>query len=251
MKLKILIVEDDPNMSLILKKVLYNISEVEIVGEAHNGNDAINLTIEREPDVIFMDIDLPEKDGIQTAKEILNIKPDVFLIYATGYSEYMPEAFELYAFDYLLKPYKLERIAQSVEKIRELMAIKERAISKQNSIASSGEISKKVGIKIEGVVVFLEKEKVIFISREKRKTVIHTIGGEKILTNESLDILEKRLISNNFFRCHRSYIINLDMLQEIQPWSRGNYLVIFTNKNKEIAYMTEDKYKVLQEKLNI
>jgi len=238
-------------MSLILKKTINSISGVQIVGEAKNGNDAINLTVELEPDVIFMDIDLPEKDGIQAAKEILDIQPDVFLIYATGYSEYMPEAFEMYAFDYLIKPYKLERIEQNIEKIRELIAVRERAVSRQNSIAFSGDISKKVGIKIEGIVVFLEKEKIVFISREKRKTVIHTMNEEKMSTNESLDILEKRLTSKNFFRCHRSYIINLDMLQEIQPWSRGNYLVIFTDKFKEVAYMTEEKFKVLQEKLNI
>src|SRR5690554_1896959 len=132
MNLKVLIVEDDPNMSLILKKTLNSISGVQIIGEAKNGQEAINLTAELEPNVIFMDIDLPKKDGIQAAKEILNIQPDIFVIYATGYSEYMPEAFEMYAFDYLLKPYKLERIAQTIEKIRELIAVRERAVSGKN-----------------------------------------------------------------------------------------------------------------------
>ena len=105
-------------MRLILSKALQSIPDVQIVGEAGTGTQAVEKMVELEPDVVFMDIDLPEKDGITTAKEILDINPDIFLIFATGYSQYMPEAFELYAFDYLMKPFQIERIRETIRKIQ-------------------------------------------------------------------------------------------------------------------------------------
>ncbi len=155
MVLKVLVVEDDPNMCLILKKALIRIPGVEVVGEAVNGTEAVNLTERLEPDVIFMDVELPEKDGIEASREILDILPNVFLIYATGHPEYMSEAFEVYAFDYLLKPYKMERLTQTMTKIQQLMEKRQKSISKNwdISIHGSGSIQNKVAVRIERKLV--------------------------------------------------------------------------------------------------
>lgn len=102
-----------------------------------------------------MDVELPEKDGIEASREILDILPNVFLIYATGHPEYMSEAFEVYAFDYLLKPYKMERLTQTMTKIQQLMEKRQKSISKNwdISIHGSGSIQNKVAVRIERKLV--------------------------------------------------------------------------------------------------
>lgn len=245
--LKILIVEDDPQMRLILSKALQSIPDVQIVGEAGTGTQAVEKMVELEPDVVFMDIDLPEKDGITTAKEILDINPDIFLIFATGYSQYMPEAFELYAFDYLMKPFQIERIRETIRKIKQLVRLKNVAVSSNTQLQSTSPISQKIAVKIDRSIIFIDTDKINFFGRKNRKTIIVT-GQDELITYETIDILERRIASRNFFRCHQSYLINLDLVTEIQPWARGLYIVFFAQTKKH-AFMTEEKYKVLQEKL--
>ncbi|KUO52850.1 MAG: hypothetical protein APF76_14585 [Desulfitibacter sp. BRH_c19] len=248
--MKVLIVEDDPKMRLILKKSLTNIPGTEVIGEAVNGTEAVEMTEALSPQVIFMDIDLPEKDGFKASREILDINPEIFLVYATGFSNYMQEAFELYAFDYLLKPYKIERIKETIEKINYLLKLKERARSRDVKPEHQITNSRKVALKVDRNLVFVDVEKIILVGREKRKTIIVTSDTKQMSTYEALDTLDKRIDKNNFFRAHQSFLINLDMVAEIQPWSRSTYLVIFNN-TKKTAFMTEVKYKILQQRFKL
>lgn len=250
MVLKVLIVEDDANMRLILKRALLGIQDVEVVGEAESGTEAVSLANQLEPNVIIMDVELPGKDGIEASREILDIIPDVFLIYATGHPDYMTEAFEVYAFDYLLKPYKIERLNQTIIKIQKLLEKKQESTLKNGKeISEPKGVPHKVAVKIEHNLSLIDIDKIFFINREKRKTVIHIDNGN-IMTNESLEGLEKRIGTGNFMRTHRSYLVNLNKVKEIQPWSRSEYIVIFVGI-KEAAYITDEKYKELQRKLNI
>lgn len=252
MRLKVLVVDDDANMRIILKKTLQGIYGVEVIGEAANGVEAINLAVSFEPDVIFMDVDMPKKDGVEASKEIVDILPDIFLVYATGHPEYMMEAFEVYAFDYLLKPYKKERLVQTIMRIQQLVALREKTISKKRkqTVSENRSIHNKVAVRIDRNLALLDTGKITYISREKRKTVIHNDDGKKIAVNESLDTLEKRIVDANFIRTHRSYLVNLDKVVGIEPWSRNNYMLVFSN-SKEVAYITDDRYKELREKLNV
>ncbi|WP_018210906.1 LytR/AlgR family response regulator transcription factor [Desulfitobacterium hafniense] len=251
MVLRVLIVEDDANMRLILKRALFGIPNVEVVGEAGNGTEAVGLAADLEPHVIIMDVDLPGKDGVEASREILNISPDVFLVYATGHPEYMAEAFEMYAFDYLVKPYRMERLTQTITRIQKLIESRENNIQQSREKAINPVVIKnKVAVKIEGKLTLIDTTKIIYINRDKRKTVIHTIDG-KVMTNESLEALEKKLEAPNFMRTHRSYLVNLDRVIEIQPWSRNEYLVVFGGGFKEGAYITDEKYRELKVKLNL
>ena len=126
---------------------------------------------------------------------------------------------------------------------------KEEFISRQEKAASSTELSKKIAVKVNHTIVIIEMRKIVFINRENRKTTIHLENDKIISTNEQLDVIENRLSENSFFRCHRSFIINLDKVAEIQPWSRNSYIVIFNNSkaSKKAAYITKNRYKKLQE----
>lgn len=252
MGIKVLVVDDDANMRLILKKTLQGIPRVEVVGEAVNGKEAIDLTSSLEPDVILMDVDMPERDGVEASKEIVDILPDVFLVYATGYPEYMKEAFEVYAFDYLLKPYNKERLIQTMTKIQQLVELREKNTSKSRELCvlGTGSIHNKLAVRIERKLALLDTDKITYISREKRKTIIHTDIGKKIVISETLDALEKRVTDRSFIRTHRSYLVNLDKVVQIEPWSRNNYMLVFGSL-KEVAYITEERYRELREKLNV
>ena len=115
--LKVLIADDDPNMRLVIKKVLEEMDDIQVEGEADNGIDLIKMSEKLLPDIIFLDIDMPEKSGIDAAREIFHTNPHISFVFVTAYNNYTREAFELYAVDYLVKPFNLNRIKQTIEKI--------------------------------------------------------------------------------------------------------------------------------------
>ena len=108
--LRIIIVDDEEKMRYILKKALLKVPGITIVGEAQNGTEAIQLVEEVRPDGVFMDVEMPEMNGIDAAKLIADIDPKCMIVFITAYQEYMPEAFALYAFDYIVKPFQLKRL---------------------------------------------------------------------------------------------------------------------------------------------
>jgi len=118
--LKVIIAEDDPAMRLILRRVIEGISELEIVAEAEDGLQLIQLTEELMPDVVFLDISMPVLGGLEAAKKIFSINPTISIIFATGHDNYTHEAFEVYAFDYLVKPFNLDRIKQTMARLKEM-----------------------------------------------------------------------------------------------------------------------------------
>ena len=116
--LSVLIAEDDPAMSHVLNRTLSQIPGVEILGEAADGITALDMVEKLNPRVVFIDIDLPGKNGVELAREICDINPQTILIFATAFDDHTHEAFEVYAFDYLIKPFKLDRIKKTMERIK-------------------------------------------------------------------------------------------------------------------------------------
>lgn len=119
--LKVLIADDEAGMRHLLRKAVEKIDGFEVVGEAADGESAVSLAEKINPDVIFMDVEMPGLNGIECAKRIQDINPKVVVIFATGHEEYMPEAFELYAFDYITKPFNIQRIHQTLDRIASLL----------------------------------------------------------------------------------------------------------------------------------
>lgn len=244
--LKVLIAEDDPAMRLVLKKCLIGISGLEITGEAENGRQLMQLVEEMKPDVVFVDVDMPEMTGVEAAKEIFDIDPKIFIIFATAYDNYTHEAFHVYAFDYLVKPFDLERIRQTMGKIKELKAERDKTGFFKRLAKQLGKDNFKLMIPANDRYNFVNMQEIILISRINRKTVIFTTHGI-VKTYESLQKLGERLKNDHFFRCHKGYIINTDMVTEISPWGHKTYLVKLANTN-ETALMTFDKAREFREK---
>ncbi|MCS5696471.1 LytR/AlgR family response regulator transcription factor [Desulfofundulus thermocisternus] len=243
--LTVLIAEDDPAMRHILRKTLSQIPGVEVLGEAGDGITALKMMEELNPRVIFIDIDLPGKNGVELAREICDINPQTILIFATAYPDYTHEAFEVYAYDYLVKPFKLDRIKKTMERIKQHE--EQRApvpVKEFTPPVAARTTPARLVIRQDENLVFLDTQDIILITREDRKTVILT-REEKLNTTESLNSIEERLPGNNFFRSHRAYIVNLNMVREIRPWGKNSYQITFSG-TKQKALLASNKARELE-----
>ena len=247
MKLKVVIADDESGMRLVLKKAIEKIEGFELVGEAEDGNTLLSLFDEFHPDVVLMDVEMPKQTGVECARKIFDINPKTFIIFATAHNEYMTEAFEMYAFDYIVKPFKIERLFQTLERIKALSEQKE--TQSINKIIRHDKGLEKILIKSKEGISFIDMNDIVIIQREDRNTVLYTVD-ESYSTSEGLSELEERLDKNQFFRSHKSYIINLSMLHKIYPYGRWTYIIKLRNTDKD-ALLTHDKYEELKRIFNM
>ncbi len=239
---KVIIADDDEGMRLLLKKAIEKNKAFKVIAEAADGESAAFLAEEHQPDVLFLDVEMPVFSGIECAERILDKNPKTILIFATAHEQYMPEAFRLYAFDYLVKPFHPDRIAQTLNRIVLLHEHKDTSVA--TSVTHREKWPGKLLIKNKEGVTFVDQEEILLIQREDHSTAIYT-ANERYLTSEGLSELERRLNSEVFFRSHKSYIINLAMIYKIYPYGRWTYVVKLKNTSRD-ALITHEKYEELQ-----
>ena len=118
--IRLIMADDDQNMRFVLKKALSKYDEIQLISDVGSGQEAVALFEAHDIDVAFLDVDMPGLNGVETAKMILDINPKCAIVFITAHDEYMKDAFELYAYDYIVKPFKLERLNQTIERLLEL-----------------------------------------------------------------------------------------------------------------------------------
>lgn len=245
MAFTVIIADDDKDMRLIIKKILDKFDGFELIGEAEDGAATLKLVEDKSPDVIFLDVEMPKLDGVECAKKIVDINPKSVIVFATAHHEYMTDAFEVYAFDYITKPFKVDRIYKTLRKIE---ATKDKTLLQGLLRNNKPNLQlKKLIIKNKEGTSFIDTENIILIQRENRSTVIYTID-RRYETSESLGHLEDRLDNKLFFRSHRSYIINISKISRIEPYGRWTYIIKFSNSEID-ALITLDKYRELEDML--
>ncbi len=124
--LSVVIADDNPIQIQCLKLMLESIDGIEVVGEAENGRKALELAESLQPDVIFLDVEMPEMTGVEVARELKSRQPEIYIIFVTGHPEYVLEAFEVGSIDYLLKPYNEERLYESIDRVKKVFEAKTR-----------------------------------------------------------------------------------------------------------------------------
>lgn len=240
--LRVLIADDDAGMRTVMRKIVERVDGFTLAGEADNGKDALALAEKERPAVVFLDVEMPEINGVECARTIQDMDPNTVIIFATAHEGYMGDAFEVYAFDYLMKPFKVERVIQTLERARErLLARQSNVVNPVRPRAVDGRMM----LKHREGVTFLDLKDILLVQREERATVLYTADGERYVTGDSLADMEERLPAESFFRCHKSYIINLNHIKDITPYGRWTYVVRLEGTRHD-ALITHEKYEELE-----
>ena len=250
-----LIIDDERLARNELRRLLGNFPKIQIVGEAANADEALPMIEELEPDLLFLDIQMPGKNGFELLQAIEGKTPEV--IFTTAYDEYALKAFEFNALDYLLKPIELARLSEAIHRVEEEhnhetnSALTNEATSGVDSsgVDSFGPATRTLG---ENDQVFVKDgEKCWFVKLGKVR-LFESMGNyvrlyfddQKPLVLKSLNALEDRLNPATFFRANRKHIINLQWIEKIEPWFSGGLLVTLRGGDKiEISRRQAIRFK--------
>lgn len=241
--IKVCIIEDEPEIRKLLRMIVERQEGFTVVSESGSFAEAVAEFAKYCPEVAFVDIDLNGESGLECAKVLTELNPKLKVIFATAHSEYMANAFEIYAFDYLVKPFNVERVVKTLSRIR-AKENEEHFLKEEASVVQSERYSDKLMIKGREQVAFVDKKDIIFIERSENATKIVT-AEETYKTSVSLGSIEEKLNPSEFMRCHKSYIINLSRISKIEPYGRWTYIVKFKG-TMETALITAQNYEEIK-----
>jgi two-component system, LytTR family, response regulator len=250
MKIRALIVDDEPLARQRVRLLLAEEPDVDILGECADGFDAVDQIQATKPDLLFLDVQMPEMDGFEVLRRI----PREFLpvvIFTTAYDQHALRAFEVNALDYLLKPFKPTRFKDAVRRARDLIANKQAGVAARGLLALLGQTPAPAGqltrlaVKSPGKVTFVELDQIQAIEAAGKYAVVH-VGKENHVLRETMTSLEAHLPPQRFLRISRSVIVNLDQIQELQPMFKGENLVVLKNGK---TYPTTRPLREIQQKL--
>ena len=242
--LRVLIADDDEGMRSVMRKIVSRVEGFVLAGQAADGETALALTEKLKPNVVFLDVEMPGMSGVECARAIEDMDPSIIIIFATAHENYRGDAFEVYAFDYLMKPFKVERVIQTLERARDRLML--RGMRPLEPPVSRPRVADgRLMLRHRDGVTFLDLKDILLVQREDRATVLYTLNDGRYVTSDSLSEMEERLHSDAFFRCHKSYIINLNHIRDITPYGRWTYVVRLEGTRLD-ALITHEKYEELE-----
>jgi DNA-binding LytR/AlgR family response regulator len=226
--MRVLIVDDESPARQRLRRLLADIEGVELIGEAEGGVRAVEIIERDQPDLVLLDIQMPELDGFGVIEAL---KEPPFIVFVTAYDEYAIQAFEVNALDYLLKPFGQERLEQAIHRAQEAYS-KEDEFSTRfapllEDLAAQGRYLKRLAVRDRSHIRVLDVDEVDWIGVEDEQVYLH-VGDAAFPIRRTLKELETRLDPVHFFRAHRSAIVNLERVQEIIPWFKGSHKLRLT-----------------------
>lgn len=260
MRIRALIVDDEPLARQRVRLLLEEEPDVEILGECGDGFEAADVLQATPPDLLFLDVQMPDRDGFEVLRQVPQALLPV-VIFTTAYDQHALQAFEVNALDYLLKPFKPTRFKQAVRRARELIANKQAGLAARGLLAllgqsptpipppppaptpspastststsspSPGTQLTRLAIKSPGKVRFVELAQIQAIEAAGKYAVVH-VGKEDHALRESMGSLEAHLPPQRFLRISRSVIVNIDHIQELQPMFKGENLVVLKSGKK-------------------
>ncbi len=241
--MKAIIVEDEPLAVQRLKRMIAQDGRLEVLAEAGTYEEALKIIEEKHPDVLFLDIRLPDGTGIDLAKEVLSMGLRPYIIFTTAYGEYALEAFRVSAVDYLLKPFSQEDLSKAIDKVLEKKTNFQQV---SNLIKAERPI---IPAKLGNKVLFLNPEDIYYVQAEMGEVSVRTKEGLLPLSKKLYEI-EEQLRPYNFFRVHRSYLVNLNKVRELKSVEQSKYVVVFKDINETLKTSREGA-KALRDYLNI
>lgn len=238
-KIRSLVVDDERYAREELIYLLEQFEKIEIVGEADSGETAIVKAMQLQPDIVFLDIEMPKTDGMEVAKALGALKKVPYIIFATAYPQFAAEAFRIHAVDYLLKPYDESQLRQTVARVNDLLA-PARSAEKANRID-------RLSVETEGEIFYLPIRDILYVHREENWTKIVTKSRD-YETRMTLKELEGKLTPYSFFRIHKSILVNLTYVVRLTPWFNGAYQLELDHREEKLS-VSRNYVKELRQRL--
>ncbi|WP_108651788.1 LytR/AlgR family response regulator transcription factor [Dongshaea marina] len=225
--LKAIIVEDEYLAREELSYLVGAHSQIEIKASFEDGLEAFKYLQDHKVDLVFLDINIPSIDGMMLAKTIAKFAEKPLIIFTTAYKEFAVDAFEVDAFDYILKPFNEERICAVLQKIEARQLIRN-----QPGLPGAPTVTT-INLYRDGRILVTEVAEINYAVADEKQTLVFTANGQ-FSVPMSISELVEQLPAESFFRCHRSYCINLRKIKEITPWVNSTYLLKLYDESREI-----------------
>ncbi|MGC9159417.1 MAG: LytR/AlgR family response regulator transcription factor [Terracidiphilus sp.] len=245
-----LLVDDEPLAREGLRMLLGRDPEVASIHEARNGREAVEAIRILRPDLVFLDVQMPEMDGFAVTAEVGPERMPA-VVFVTAHDRYAIQAFEINAVDYLLKPVTAERFAQSLERAKDRLRAgpvhdsNRQILSLLETIAAPQQPVKRLAVQTGGKIIFVGVAEIDWIEAAENYALIHA-GNAQHLLHVTMSALEKSLDPGQFQRIHRSAIVNINHIRELQPLMHGEYLVTLANGVRlQSGRMYSEKLKTL------
>ncbi len=228
--IRTLIVDDEPLARALLRRFLDEDSEIEVIGECGDGCTAIETIESATPELVFLDIQMPELDGFGVLQALVpETIPNV--VFVTAYDQFALKAFDVHAIDYLLKPFDRERFQQALTRAKRQIAQQKREdvneillrfLNEQNARPQP---VKRILVKSGGKAFFIRPDEISWVEAQGNYVALH-VGAQSLLLRQTINALEKQLDPTKFQRIQRSTIVNLDAIREMYPAGRGDYEIV-------------------------
>ena len=248
MEVKAFLVDDEEKSRDTLRNMIkHYCAEVLVVGEARTVADAAKKIKELQPDLVFLDIELPEQNGFALFDYFAS-PPPFYVIFATAYSEYAVQAFRMAAVDYLLKPYNIKELKESIRRVRERQQqqqYKERLSSLVQNVETG---TKRLALPVQNGYLFIEVEDIIRCEADRNYTTFYLQSGEKQVVSKPLRLFEEMLDGLHFFRINRSHIINMNYLKSYGK-SKNGYVTLKNGVTLSLSTAKRDEFLELAKEL--
>ncbi len=239
--IKAIIVDDEPLARDVIKTLLEDHDGIEIVVECSNGKLAVDSIIQHQPDIVFLDVEMPDMNGFEVI-QTLNANEMPLIIFTTAYDQYAIPAFEANALDYLLKPFDRERFNDSLDRAKKRLSLMGKGefsatiaslLDDYETLKSKGSARyvDKVTVRQKNKIRLIKTEHIRWIEASGDYVCIHSLN-DKYLLNDSMNQMAEKLDPKRFMRIHRSTIVNIDEILEIEPYFNGEYFIHLKDKTK-------------------
>ena len=242
--MKAIIVEDEIPAKEELEYLIQTHSSIDIVASFEDGLDVLKFLQEEEVDAIFLDINIPSLDGMLLAGSISKFAHKPYIIFTTAYKEHAVQAFELEAFDYILKPYEEKRIASMLSKLE--TTFKKEKQTKEEVVTES---NRRINLRKNENIIVTDMNDIYYAEASEKMTLVYT-ETEKYTMPMSISEFHDKLPQDIFFRCHRSYSVNLSKIHEIVPWFNNTYVLRLKDIKAEIP-VSRSKSKAFRQIMHL
>jgi len=250
-KIRALIVDDEPLAREAIRECLLEDADVEIAGEVGDGPSAVSAIKNQRPDLLFLDVQMPEMDGFSVLRALEPEKMPV-TIFVTAYDKYSLQAFEAHALDYLLKPFDEERFQKALQRGKEQIHTARRSEAGERLLAmleerlqGGSKYISRLAVKSKGRILFIRVDEIDWVEAQDNYLRLH-LGKESHLLRETMNNFGAKLDPEKFIRIHRSTIVNVDRIKELRPWFTGEYIVVLQDgKELTLTRSYRDKLKML------